>query len=365
MGNPFKFGTVVEEPYFTNRIEEIRFVKSVLCSANNLVLISPRRYGKTSLIFKVLTELKRPFIMLDLQIIISADDLAGQLLKKLFRIYPFEKVKHYLKGFKVIPSININPVTNEIDVSFTPSSTTLNSITDVLGLIGDITKPKNKPVIVFDEFQEITRISKDLDKRLRSLMQFHKNVNYVFLGSQESLIREIFEKKKSPFYHFGQLMNLERIPYAEFENYLVSGLKSVTKNPVIVSKEILEVTKCHPYYTQMLAFTVWELLAEKKDGSNTVSDAVDYIIRVHDVDYERLWRTLNRTEMKILISLVKSKNSPMSNLFISESGVGAMSTVFSGLKNLVKKGFLVRMGDDYAFDDVFFGLWILLKRGGV
>ena len=363
MVNPFKFGTVVEEPYFTNRSDEIRFVKAVLSSANNLVLISPRRYGKTSLVLRVLKESKRPFILLDLQVIVSADDLAGQLLKKLFRIYPFEKVKHYLKGFKVVPSVNINPVTNEIDVSFAPGSATYTSLDDVLGLIGDITKQKNKPVIVFDEFQEITRIGKDLDKRLRSSMQFHKNVNYVFLGSQESLIRDIFEKKKSPFYHFGQLMNLERIPFDEFENYLVSGFKNITKNPVIVSKEILEVTKCHPYYTQMLAFTVWELLVEKKDTLKVVSDAVDYIIRIHDVDYERLWRTLNRTEMKVLIGLVKSENLPMSNLFVNESGVGAMSTVFSSLKNLVRKGFLVRMVDDYVFDDVFFGLWILLRRG--
>jgi AAA+ ATPase superfamily predicted ATPase len=363
MGNPFKFGTVVEEPYFTNRSDEIRFVKSVLSSANNLVLISPRRYGKTSLVLRVLNELNRPFLMLDLQVIISADDLAGQLLKKLFRIYPFEKVKHYLKGFKVVPSVNINPVTNEVDVSFSPNSVAFTSLDDVLGLIGDITKQKNKPVIVFDEFQEITRIGKDLDKRLRSSMQFHKNVNYVFLGSQESLIRDIFEKKKSPFYHFGQLMNLERIPFDEFENYLVSGLKSVLKNPAIVSKEILEVTKCHPYYTQMLAFTIWELLAEKKESSKVVKDAIDYIIRIHDVDYERLWRTLNRTEMKVLIGLVKSENLPMSEAFLKDSGAGATSTVFSSLQSLIKKGFLVKRSEDYVFDDAFFGLWILKRRG--
>jgi hypothetical protein len=363
MVNPFKFGTVVEEPYFTNRSDEIRFVKAVLSSANNLVLISPRRYGKTSLVLRVLKESNRPFILLDLQVIVSADDLAGQLLKKLFRIYPFEKVKHYLKGFKVVPSVNINPVTNEIDVSFAPSSATFTSLDDVLGLIGDITKQKNKPVIVFDEFQEIMRIGKDLDKRLRSSMQYHKNVNYVFLGSQESLIRDIFEKKKSPFYHFGQLMNLERIPFEEFENYLVSGFKNVTKNSVIVSKEILEVTKCHPYYTQMLAFTTWELLAEKKDSLKVVRDAVSYIIRIHDVDYERLWRTLNRTEMKVLIGLVKSENLPMSEAFAKDSGAGASSTVFSSLQSLIKKGFLVKRSDDYVFDDAFFGLWILKRRG--
>jgi len=362
MVNPFKFGTVVEEPYFTNRISEIRYAKAVMNSANNLVLISPRRYGKTSLVLKVLKDLNRPYLVLDLQVIVSADDFAGQLLKKLFRIYPFEKIKHYLKGFRIIPTVNINPVTNEIDVSFAQGSITNSSLDDVLGLIGNVTTAKNKPVIVFDEFQEITRIGKNLDKRLRSLMQFHKNVNYVFLGSQETLIRDIFEKKKSPFYHFGQLMNLERIPSDEFEKYLLSGFKGVTKNNILISREILAVTKCHPYYTQMLAFTVWELLKEERNNINVVSDAVGNTIKTHDVDYERLWRTLNRTEMKILIGLVKNKNLPMSDLFIKESGVGASSTVFSSLKSLVKKGFLIKKSDNYIFDDAFFDLWIMKRR---
>ena len=79
--NPFKFGTIVDGEYFTNRVKETAQIKSVLASENHLVMLSPRRYGKTSLITKVVSELDRPFVHLDLQLLTGEQDLAEQLLK--------------------------------------------------------------------------------------------------------------------------------------------------------------------------------------------------------------------------------------------------------------------------------------------
>ena len=107
--NPFKFGSVVEGPYFTNRKEEIKKVKSVLKSSNHLILISPRRYGKTSLIHNVVKTLGRPVIFLDLQVITSYTDLASMLLKKNYNEFPFEKVKQYVRAFRIIPTVLMNP----------------------------------------------------------------------------------------------------------------------------------------------------------------------------------------------------------------------------------------------------------------
>ncbi|MDD2229126.1 MAG: hypothetical protein PHY48_06940 [Candidatus Cloacimonetes bacterium] len=83
--NPFKFGTIVDGEYFTNRVKETAQIKSVLASENHLVMLSPRRYGKTSLITKVVSELDRPFVHLDLQLLTGEQDLAEQLLKKVCR----------------------------------------------------------------------------------------------------------------------------------------------------------------------------------------------------------------------------------------------------------------------------------------
>jgi hypothetical protein len=80
---------------------------------------------------------------------------------------------------------------------------------------------KKKIIMVLDEFQDIYRIDKGLDRFLRSVMQNHRNINYIFMGSSESMIREIFEKKDSPFFRFGSLMNLGKINHEKFTLFLV------------------------------------------------------------------------------------------------------------------------------------------------
>jgi len=360
--NPFKFGSIVEGPYFTNRIEEIKKVKSILASDNHLILISPRRYGKTSLISKVIKEIDRAVIFLDLQLLANTEDFAAQLLKRVYRIYPFEKLKQILRTFRIIPNISINPMNNEVDISFQPVSSTSILVEDVLNLIERVSDKKKKLIVVFDEFQEIKNIEKELDRQLRTTIQHHQKINYVFLGSQESLMRDIFEKKKSPFYHFGYLLPLDKIPDQEFMAYLSSGLATVTVNFEETAKGILEITKAHPYYTQQLAFTVWELLKVTRDVQNPVELAVEEIIRYHDMDYERLWNTINRTDMKILIGMSLSESTPLSSEFSKKYFAGASSTIFSGLKRLAQNGLVIKGKFGYEIDDPFFKRWIKNRR---
>ncbi len=364
MKNPFKFGSIVEAPYFMNRVEETRKVKSILSSANHLIIISPRRYGKTSLINKVAKSLKRPFIILDLQLITTQADFASQLLKRIYRIYPAQKLKDLIKNFRIAPSITLNPMSNAIDISYkaTTSETAKTALEDVFNLLEKLGTSEMKPIIIFDEFQEIKRIGDNLDRFLRSVIQHHKNINYVFLGSQESLIREIFEKKKSPFYHFGYLFPLDKIPCNEFLLFLTANFKELTDENNSVSEKILEVTKCHPYYTQQLAFTVWELLSNDHKIKEPVATAVDELMRHHDIDYERLWNTINRTDMKVLIGMSISESSPLSEEFSKQNDTGASSTVFSSLKRLMQNGFIAKSSAGYEIDDPFFKKWIKVSR---
>lgn len=364
MKNPFKFGSVVEEPYFFNRIDEILKVKSILNSENHLIIISPRRYGKTSLINKVAKSLNRPYLILDLQLITTQSDFASQLLKRIYRIYPFQKIKDLVKNFRIIPSITLNPITNEIDISYkTSTSENVQTVLeDVFNLLEKLGTKKSKPIIILDEFQEIKRIGDNLDRFLRSIIQHHTNVKYVFLGSQESLIRNIFEKKKSPFYHFGFLLPLDKIPYNEFLSYLTKNFKFLTEENLSISERILEITKCHSYYTQQLAFTVWELLLKNNKINNSVETAVTELISYHDADYERLWNTINKTDMKVLIGMSVSTSSPLSDEFSKLYDTGASSTVFSSLKRLIEKGFIIKSEAGYEMDDPFFKEWIKIRR---
>jgi hypothetical protein len=109
-----------------------------------------------------------------------------------------QKMKGYIKSFRLIPTVNLNPVTGEIEITFKPGSKDLAPLEDVLNLIEKLGKQDDKIIVVLDEFQDIFRINSALDRMLRSVIQTHKNINYVFMGSSESMIREIFEKKDSP-----------------------------------------------------------------------------------------------------------------------------------------------------------------------
>jgi len=360
--NPFKFGTVVDGQFFTDREDEVTKISSFINGENHLILISPRRFGKTSLIRKIVNESGRHYVFLDMQLVLSPDDFAAQLLKRIYRIYPVQKLKSFIKSFRLIPVVNLNPVTGEAEISFKPGSGEMTPLEDVLNLIEKLSTDKKKIIIVLDEFQEIFRIGTGLDRFLRSVMQNHRKINYIFMGSSESMIREIFEKKGSPFYRFGSLMTLGKITPEKFTLFLVGKFKGTTGRCKELSEMILGITDSHPYYTQQLAFTVWEQLIRNGYSAEIVKKAADEIIQSHDNDYERLWNSLNRTDMIVLAGMAASDISPLSDEFSKQFGTGATSTVFSTLLRLAHKGLLIKEGTSYKIDDPFLRRWIVFRR---
>ena len=361
--NPFKFGSVVDGQYFTDREDELEKIASFINSENHLILISPRRFGKTSLIRKIVNESERKYIFLDMQIVLSAEDFASQLLKRVYRIYPVQKLKNYIKTFRIIPVVNINPVTGEPEISFKTESKKLTPLEDVLNLIEKLGTDKKKIIVVLDEFQDIFRIDSGLERFLRSVMQNHRHINYIFMGSSESMIREIFEKKSSPFYRFGTLMNLSKIEYEKFLKFLEKKFDLISEKSKELSEGLLKITDCHPYYTQQLAFTIWERLNRNGYSPEIIKSSAEEIVLSHDNDYERLWNNFNRTDMMVLNGMTVSDISPLSDEFSKLFGTGAVSTVFSTLKRLTQKGILIREGSIYKIDDPFFKMWIIKRRG--
>jgi AAA+ ATPase superfamily predicted ATPase len=359
--NPFKFGSVVEGSFFTNRKDELNFVTKTLASNNHLVIISPRRFGKTSLIKKVISETDRKAIYLDVQLTNTVQDFAAQLLRRIYRVWPGEKLRQQVSRFRVVPAISLNPVSNEVDISFQSKSPALPLLEDVFNLWDRLGAKKNRPIVVLDEFQDIIRLEENLDRKLRAIMQHHQNVNYVMLGSQESLMRDIFEKKKSPFYHFGVLLPLNKISKNHFRKYLIGGFRQISSRSDDLSNEILHITDGHPYYTQQLAYNIWNLLNEDPNRKDVVIAAIEEIIQIHNHDYERLWATFNHTDKQTMtfMALRKDPNdSPLSH----GSEIGPSSTVYSSLKRLMLNGCVIKTDAGYELDDPFFKRWIVERR---
>lgn len=347
MENPFKFGSLVDTPYFTDRVKELDYITQFLRSKNHLILISPRRFGKSSLVKKAVAQTGRPYIWLNMQSVLSKEDLAGKLLKALLNEYNLEKLKYYLRNFHVIPSVNMNPLTDEFTVTFTPSTDNgATAIEDVMNMLQKVSTPDRRLIVVFDEFQSILEIDNHLDKQMRAIMQEQTGINYIFLGSQESMMTDIFENVKSPFYHFGMLMRLSKIPYKDFKVFLTERLFD---NETIADK-ILAFTSCHPYYTQELAFAVWNKL-ESGCKEDIIRQAINEIITIHDLDYERLWMNFNKTD-KYVMAVVSEGNNP------SQDKKLPTSTMTSATLRLAKKGYVIRT-EQYEIEDPFFKEWIL------
>ena len=353
--NPFKYGTIVQEPYFTDRKEELVTIKQALNSANHLILISPRRFGKTSLVLKAINSLDRPSIFINVQKAVSTVDLAALIVKETLKQYPLERIKSFIRNFRIIPTISINPITNGIDISFNSGVDSNVLLEDALGLLESVGTKDARLIAVFDEFQEILQLEKGIDKKLRAIMQEQSHVNYVFLGSQESMMTGIFEKVKSPFYHFGLLMYLKKITFNDFHEYIINGLSSVSKDADNLAKQILTISGCHPYYTQQLSATVWDLLKYKKlsHGENAVESALSQLIAVHDLDFERLWASFTKNERRILRDIATVRK-------LSSTDGYAASTTYSTASRLLKSGYLIKT-DTYEIEDPFFKQWILTK----
>jgi AAA+ ATPase superfamily predicted ATPase len=354
MENPFKFGTIVEEEYFTDRVDEVAYICQFIQSANHLILISPRRFGKSSVVAKAVKQSGRKSITINLQQVTSVADLSAKLLREFFKVHPIERVKHLITHFRIIPTVTSNALTGTIDVSFQPGVDAIILLEDVMALIEKAHSNDDRIIVVLDEFQEILDLAPSLDKKMRAFMQDQKHINYILLGSQESMMTDIFEKKKSPFYHFGELMRLGKLPRKDFYDYLAERLQScVAEKSSDLANQILDYTGCHPYYTQQLAANVWQLAVLKPEQTDVMRAAIDHIVTTHGLDYERLWMNFNRTNKWILQRLASNESL--------QTGEYRTSTIYSALKRLQREGYVVYTAS-YELEDPFFREWILKER---
>ncbi len=306
---------------------------------------------KSSVVAKAVKQTGRKSINVNLQQVTSVADLSAKILRELFKVHPLERVRHLITHFRIIPTLSTNPLTGMMDVSFQPSADGVVLLEDVLTLIDRAHTPEDRIIVVLDEFQEILDIAPRLDKQLRAIMQQQKSVNYILLGSQESMMTDIFENKKSPFYHFGELMRLKKLPYEDFHRFLANRLQPcfAAKSEELAGR-ILDYTKCHPYYSQQLAANVWQIGMLQPETTDPLVSAIDQIVTTHALDYERIWMNFTRTNKWIMQRLATGT--------ALQTGEYPTSTIYSALKRLQKEGYVIYT-DRYELEDPFYRQWIV------
>ncbi|MBW2602592.1 MAG: ATP-binding protein [Deltaproteobacteria bacterium] len=289
--NPFCFGEVVTGEHFTNRINEIKRLTLELGGGNNIFLISPRRYGKTSLIMNVLGHLKTEGFLtfyLDLYKVASLRELLEAYSKGVARscATKVERFSGFVKEFfprlrpKVIIGTDGVP-SIEIDIQLKEREL-MESLEEVLDIPEQIAIKRKKPfVVAFDEFQEILNLDGErIEKMMRACFQHHHHVAYVFAGSKRHLLNSMVSDPNRAFYKLGDIMNLKRIEPSEMIEFL---RKQFVKGSVKVSDEvleyILEVSEDVPYNVQYFCHHLWNWSLEtKRVEEEDVEEIMDNII---------------------------------------------------------------------------------------
>ncbi len=350
--NPFVFGKVVRGADFCNRKKEMQKIWEIVHSRNNLILLSPRRYGKTSLILYALHKKSIPFIFIDCYDVteekILLERLASAYLERLKKGDLVEKAKHLSRIINLEYSLTVKGITikiNQYDASSLES------------IIKEIAKDY---ILVFDEFQELFSYQPPLVKRLRSILQMI-NQSFIFLGSKKHLLLYLFSNQKSPFYNFGLLFPLEKIPAEEWLPFITAKFRS--RGITIEKEEIIEIfnySELIPFYVQYLCYHLLEE-RKKQEGIKTV-EVVNKMLLSNSYVYEELYSKLPPTQKKALrIILQKGGTGLFSEETRQEFNLISLQSLNKALGGLEEKGIIEKNGQ-YRFNDPFFKQYLLRKE---
>ena len=279
MEKAFVYGMSVGGDNFTDRIEETKRIKLDFENGINVILISPRRMGKTSLVKKVISEMNTPeikVVYMDIYDCRCEYDFYNRFAETMMKSTgnQLEQVMENIKRFlvRVSPKLSFSPEPNSefsVSLGITPKDY---SPEEILDLPERIAKEQGiKIVVCIDGFQQIGEFADSLtvQKRLRGVWQHHQHVSYCFFGSKKHLMENIFQSRRMPFYQFGEMLHLKCIPTEYWVPFICSRFEKYGKK---ISEEyaarICHTVKNYSSYVQQLA---WNVMAETEIEVNEES----------------------------------------------------------------------------------------------
>ncbi|MHC1776952.1 MAG: ATP-binding protein [Lentimicrobium sp.] len=367
MENPFRYGIVVDDPYFVGRQEEMRDFFGWLSTGQSLILYSPRRYGKTSLILKVLQNLKKEGYHT-----IYIDFFKVQSRVRFVELYYkaiIGSMTSWEKAIRQISSLvkSIRPVFS-VDQYGSPSVTVQSDTASDLPDISEVFDlpqklAEDKPwVVVFDEFQEVAGLNGEaFEKELRASLIHHNKVSYVFMGSQKHMLLNMFTLRNRAFYQFGKIVELKKIPEDIVLNYLTQHFReSGFEPPAELCREIIAISNNIPHYVQYLASAVWEAGNESNftTTDHILNKAVDKIVTNQNDYFASLYEKLTSYQKKVLKAIHADPMNILSSDYSRRFRLSSASSTQRASERLVKDGIIEKVGDIWQFTDPFFRIWL-------
>lgn len=367
--NPFKYGRVVFDKDYCPRPDIEKKLKNHIMSAQNVLLEGERRIGKTSLVHHVTRNLpKKRLLYIDILEIKTIDQLCRRIVKAIVSME--QKAGMVEKAFKSLahlkPTMSLDPLTGtpsfslDAAVKFKPDS--------IEGLLDFIEAEHNQKnlVVVFDEFQDILDADESASALaiLRSKIQFHTDIPYIFAGSVRNKMDDIFNSPDSPFFKSAITINVDKLGKEEFSVFLKAKFQTGKRN---VSQGLLEkifnIAQEVPGDVQQLCGAVWEVTSYKDDiDENIISTALELIYSQEQKGYENTLAQVTALQLKCLVGLAKIGGAaPFSIDFLSGTGIKQPASVRKSLNRMIQLKIIYRYQNEYKFINPFFKSWLLYR----
>ncbi len=369
--NPFHYGTPVEGDQFTGRQEELAALLTRMRNGVNVVLLSPRRYGKTSLLHAAEARLRKarpPAAIIEVNVLraTSLAGLAGLLTAGAFHLAGArwqrarQAVPEFLRRVRIHPAVTFDAAGNPrfgFDAGLTARDAET-VLADVYGLLAE-EAAKRPAVLVLDEFQAITRYGDYLPGLFKALADAHPRVSLVLAGSKRHLMEELAIHHRAPLFGMAQRLTLGPIPPPEMKAFLQQRAASAGK-PLddTAATHLLDLAGPVPNDIQHLAFEAYEAATDHIDLAAVavgMARAVDHDSALFAENLARL----SPGQGRVLAAMAEaSPIEPYAAAFARQAGLASGSSVRKALQPLLQNEDVVERDGRLAVADPFFAAWL-------
>lgn len=370
METPFVFGKIATDKNFTDREQETATLVTHFKSLINTIIISPRRWGKSSLVNKALNiamqqDDKLKICHIDLFNVRDEEHFYSLLTRKVISATSsrwddtIDLIKKFFSRLSPKITIGTDPM-NEVSVDFDLKDV-IDNPDEVLDLAEKIAQEKGfKIVICIDEFQNISEFANPdyFQKRLRSHWQQHQNVAYCLYGSKRHMMMEVFTDSSKPFYKFGNIMFLNKIetPFliSFFKERFIDTGKSITDEACTL---IASLTDNHPYYAQQLAQLSW-LRTDDVCTEDIVRQSHASLVEQLSLLFITVTENLSNQQLYYLNALLAGEKAISSTETMHKYKISSPTSIARSKAALVKNDILDNKAGEISFQDPIYAYWL-------
>ena len=371
MNIPFVYGKIVEDADFTDRTDETAHLMGNFPSLTNTAIISPRRWGKSSLVAKAIkaTQAEQKDILFVRMNVFKCDnpqEFYSLFAKKILEgiSSSSEALLANAKEFiaRLFPKLTIGDPLNQYELSLGVDLRNDPIGEDILDLPQQIaTKKRKKVVVCIDEFQQIGEFRDTLkfQKTLRTHWQDHSDVAYILYGSKKHMMLHIFGEYNSPFYRFGDMMFLPKIANEEWQRFIVERFKETGKSITPdLAGYLAEQVENHPYYVQQLAQYTW-LRTTDICSETIINQALQAMLDSLNLQFVNLMDTLTEKQRSFLCAVSEGVKNLSATITLQRFQLGTSGHIRILKDALTKRDLIDVTGKEIEIQDPLFKRWIL------